>query len=105
RLRRLDWLPPTPQARWPRAVLGVVVGGLVAASLLVAMSSNSFDPAVARYFRQQSVPAAHGHNVVNVILVDFRALATLGEIVVVFVGFTLMLRLLARLRAFLGRAS
>jgi multicomponent Na+:H+ antiporter subunit A len=32
---------------------------------------------------EQSVPAAHGHNVVNVILVDFRAIDTLGEITVI----------------------
>ena len=29
------------------------------------------------------MPVAHGHNVVNVIIVDFRALDTLGEIAVV----------------------
>ena len=29
-----------------------------------------------------SLPAAHGRNVVNVILVDFRALDTMGEIAV-----------------------
>jgi len=32
------------------------------------------------------VPAAHGRNVVNVILVDFRALDTLGEITVLAVA-------------------
>jgi multicomponent Na+:H+ antiporter subunit A len=32
------------------------------------------------YFLEESVPRAHGRNVVNTILVDFRALDTLGEI-------------------------
>ena len=39
------------------------------------------DPWVA-LFLDRSLPEAHGRNVVNVILVDFRALDTLGEITV-----------------------
>ena len=35
---------------------------------------------------EQSVPAGHGRNVVNVILVDFRGLDTLGEITVLSVA-------------------
>jgi multicomponent Na+:H+ antiporter subunit A len=35
---------------------------------------------------EQSLPAGHGRNVVNVILVDFRALDTLGEITVLAVA-------------------
>jgi multicomponent Na+:H+ antiporter subunit A len=41
---------------------------------------------VARWFAEASVPLAFGRNVVNVILVDFRALDTLGEITVVAVA-------------------
>jgi multicomponent Na+:H+ antiporter subunit A len=39
-------------------------------------------PPVSSYFLEHSLPDAHGANVVNVILVDFRALDTLGEITV-----------------------
>ena len=38
------------------------------------------------FFEQSSVPLAHGRNIVNVILVDFRALDTFGEIAVVAVA-------------------
>jgi len=41
---------------------------------------------MADYFLAQSVPNAHGRNVVNVIIVDFRALDTLGEIAVVMLA-------------------
>jgi multicomponent Na+:H+ antiporter subunit A len=37
---------------------------------------------LAAYFREASVPLAYGRNIVNTILVDFRALDTLGEIAV-----------------------
>ena len=37
---------------------------------------------VSTYYANQSQPAAHGRNVVNVILVAFRAFDTLGEITV-----------------------
>jgi multicomponent Na+:H+ antiporter subunit A len=38
------------------------------------------DAPISGYFLDRSLPDAHGRNVVNVILVDFRALDTLGEI-------------------------
>ena len=49
---------------------------------------------VSDYFLNNSYLEAHGRNVVNVILVDFRALDTLGEITVLTVaalgGFALL---------------
>jgi multicomponent Na+:H+ antiporter subunit A len=51
--------------------------------LLVLLAAGApFDNALAEFFGTQSLPAAHGRNVVNVIIVDFRALDTLGEIAV-----------------------
>jgi multicomponent Na+:H+ antiporter subunit A len=47
------------------------------------------------WFGANSLPAANGHNVVNVILVDFRALDTLGEIAVVTFALLAALPLLA----------
>jgi multicomponent Na+:H+ antiporter subunit A len=51
--------------------------------LLWAVIEGPFDARLSTFFDANSVPAAHGHNVVNVILVDFRGLDTLGEISVV----------------------
>ena len=50
------------------------------------------------YYAEASVPLAHGRNIVNVLLVDFRALDTLGEITVLAVAALGVLGLL-RLRA------
>jgi len=65
----------------------LVCGGIGTAITLMLMRSIA-DPPVKRlpeYFVENSV-VAHGHNVVNVILVDFRALDTLGEAVVIGVA-------------------
>jgi multicomponent Na+:H+ antiporter subunit A len=51
--------------------------------MLLAAVQGDLDMRLSRFFLDASVPEAHGHNVVNVILVDFRALDTLGEIFVV----------------------
>ena len=52
-------------------------------SLLVLTAVQAPHPMhVSTYFAEQSWSAANGRNVVNVILVDFRALDTLGEVVV-----------------------
>jgi len=42
--------------------------------------------AIAQYFLAESLPAAGGRNVVNVILIDFRGYDTLGEISVLLIG-------------------
>ena len=57
--------------------------GLGVTALLTAVLSTPLDPRLSDFFNANSVPIAHGHNVVNVILVDFRGLDTLGEISVV----------------------
>jgi multicomponent Na+:H+ antiporter subunit A len=41
------------------------------------------DNTVNQFYLHHSLPSAHGKNVVNVILIDFRALDTLGEILVI----------------------
>ena len=60
--------------------------GLVMALLVLLASTVDLDPDASRFYLDASVPEAKGRNVVNVILVDFRALDTLGEIVVVAVA-------------------
>ena len=68
--------------------------GVVAA--LFAVLDTPFDPRLSAFFIENSVPIAHGHNIVNVILVDFRGIDTLGEIAVVM---TAGIAVLALLRA------
>ena len=44
------------------------------------------DSSVSEFFAENSVSGGHGRNIVNVILVDFRAFDTLGEVVVVVIA-------------------
>ena len=67
------------------AVIALAAGAFMTALVLV-MSSNRAPSEVATYYAENSVPEAHGRNIVNVILVDFRALDTLGEITVLGVA-------------------
>jgi multicomponent Na+:H+ antiporter subunit A len=61
--------------------VAAVVGSVVASVALLAMN-DELDLSVPEYYAEASLPLAHGRNIVNVILVDFRALDTLGEITV-----------------------
>lgn len=65
----------------------------IAATVSVVMMSVMFavltqvpDTSLPEYYAESSVPLAHGHNIVNVILVDFRALDTFGEITVLAIA-------------------
>ena len=51
--------------------------------LILAVSQTELDRSVTDFFEANSYIAAHGRNIVNVILVDFRSFDTLGEITVV----------------------
>jgi multicomponent Na+:H+ antiporter subunit A len=63
-----------------------LAGGAVMAVLVVAAASVSHAPSISPYYLENSYSLAHGRNVVNVILTDFRSLDTLGEITVVGVS-------------------
>jgi len=96
-------LPPVVRrsGRVPRIRDGIVAGAVGLAMALFVLSAARIppDPSVASYYLSESVPAAHGRNVVNVILVDFRAMDTLGEITVLAVaglGVYALLRLRGR---------
>ncbi len=71
----------TPGARVRDAALASAVGASIAVLVLVLLADPT-PSALAPYFLAHSEPAGHGRNVVNVILVDFRSLDTLGEITV-----------------------
>jgi len=64
--------------RWRDAGLGTAAGAGSAALAWAVLTRPH--QSISGYFLEQSVPAAGGTNVVNVILVDFRGFDTLGEI-------------------------
>ncbi|PCI88996.1 MAG: Na(+)/H(+) antiporter subunit A [Hyphomicrobiales bacterium] len=75
------------------AIVAIAVGSGFAALLLRVMQTE-LDMSLSDYFTKYSAAIAHGHNIVNVILVDFRALDTLGEISVVMTTGVVILALI-----------
>lgn len=63
-----------------------VSAGLLMTLLIFAVTATPFDAFISDYYARASYPLAHGRNIVNVILVDFRALDTMGEVVVVSIA-------------------
>ena len=57
--------------------------GLVVALVTIGVALTPIDLEIPRFYEANSYTEAYGRNIVNVILVDFRALDTLGEIAVV----------------------
>ncbi|WP_305042870.1 putative monovalent cation/H+ antiporter subunit A [Geoalkalibacter sp.] len=77
------------------ALLAIAAGGLMTLLMLLVLEAGG-GSRVAEFFAEQTWPAAHGRDIVNVILVDFRAMDTLGEIAVLTlagVGVHALLRL------------
>ena len=66
-------------------IVGLLVGAVVTVSLLAVGQHAIIDDPTARISWEHilgSEPLAHGRNIVNVVLVDYRTLDTLGEIFV-----------------------
>ncbi len=57
--------------------------GLIVALVTIGVALTPIDLDIPRFYEANSYTEAYGRNIVNVILVDFRALDTLGEIAVV----------------------
>ena len=76
---------PTKRAGWTKAAnaLVAIASGTVIALLSLATTRGPIDLQLTEFFAHHSYLIAHGRNIVNVILVDFRSLDTLGEITVV----------------------
>ena len=72
--------------------------GLLVASLLMGAVELPLDRRLTAFFEAKSYIAAHGRNIVNVILVDFRSLDTLGEITVVVLAAWAAAALISRQR-------
>ena len=66
-------------------LVSVIAGGFVTVFVLAAYS-HRYTTTIAEYFLENSYKLAGGTNVVNVILVDFRAFDTLGEIIVLAIA-------------------
>lgn len=85
-LLALYFLPQTSpkeigRLRISRDLVIAVISGIGASILAMAALTRDFEP-ISEFFLTYSVPIGGGTNVVNVILVDFRGMDTLGEIVV-----------------------
>ncbi|MDP5103891.1 MAG: monovalent cation/H+ antiporter subunit A [Erythrobacter sp.] len=86
-LLALNLLPKSPPLlssaahRWRDATLAVT-GGVVVGGIAWAMLTRDPGPSIAAYHLANAKSGGGGTNVVNVILVDFRAYDTLGEIIV-----------------------
>lgn len=82
---------PSLAAEGPRklrpfdAVFSVAIGVLVTL-VMISVTAGPLDRRITTYFEGASWPDAFGRNIVNVILVDFRALDTFGEIAVVVIA-------------------
>ncbi len=83
RLPSLNACQPMPSAGklW-NGSLAIATGTLITA-LILAVNQTELDRSLTVFFEANSYIAAHGRNIVNVILVDFRSFDTLGEITVV----------------------
>jgi multicomponent K+:H+ antiporter subunit A len=106
----LRWLPkPTPFARTPAAAraalprrarnFAIAAGSGCGLGLLAyAVMTRPIPDTVSRFFLERAWSEGGGTNVVNIIIVDFRALDTLGEIGVLGVVAITVYSLLRRFR-------
>jgi multicomponent Na+:H+ antiporter subunit A len=62
------------------------IAGVTMTILVLVVSNERFYDSISEFHAEQSYPLAHGRNVVNVILVDFRAIDTFGEVIVLAVA-------------------
>jgi len=65
-----------------RDVVIALLSGALMTTLVLSAVGIQIHPSISDYFVENSLPIAHGRNIVNVILVDFRGIDTMGEITV-----------------------
>ena len=83
--------------RWRDAAISIAIG-LMITVLTFSAAMNPTNSRLRDFYADAAPALAHGRNVVNVILVDFRALDTLGEITVLAtaaIGVAALLRIAA----------
>jgi multicomponent K+:H+ antiporter subunit A len=107
----LRWLPKRAEEVWPegrvpvqvtvrRSIdLGIAVfAGAGVALLAYAVMTRPVNDSISRFFIERAYSEGGGTNVVNVILVDFRAFDTLGEMTVLAIVALTIFSLLRRFR-------
>jgi multicomponent Na+:H+ antiporter subunit A len=77
---------PPRRVRVPKALLGIVGGAAVAALAVVMSGARTMPSATTAEYMRLAPAEAGATNVVSAIIVDFRALDTVGEIGVLFVA-------------------
>jgi multicomponent K+:H+ antiporter subunit A len=103
-LLALNFLPrrcePTDSSarRWRDAGIALA-GGIGISAIVHAVLTRPRPDSLAPWFLENALPGAFGTNAVNVILVDFRAFDTLGEITVLGLAALLVAALLPRAAA------
>jgi multicomponent Na+:H+ antiporter subunit A len=87
-MTRLRLTPTDRRSAAMRVIDGTIaiVCGLGFGLLLLKAVQLPFDDRLSDFFGKYSLAIAHGRNIVNVIIVDFRGLDTLGEISVVMIA-------------------
>lgn len=94
-------LSPTDRRPLGRTILDMSISlacGAAFVLLLLSVTQLPFDSTLSEFFTRYSLSIAHGANIVNVILVDFRGTDTWGEIAVVMIAGLAVLSLI-RIRA------
>ncbi|MCT7373452.1 putative monovalent cation/H+ antiporter subunit A [Chelativorans salis] len=82
-------LSPADHRPTRQKVLDISIASLCGAGLgliLLRVTQVPFDGTLSVFFAENARVIAHGRNIVNVIIVDFRGLDTLGEIAVVMIA-------------------
>jgi multicomponent Na+:H+ antiporter subunit A len=75
-------------SRWTKLrdlAIALVFGAVMTITAIKAIHVD-FNHPISDFFLENSYPRGYGNNVVNVILVDFRALDTMGEIIVLTIA-------------------
>jgi multicomponent Na+:H+ antiporter subunit A len=78
--------PALPRVQVPKAVVAAVAGGVVAVMAVVLSGARQLPATTSAEIIRLAPEGAGASNVVNAIIVDFRALDTIGEITVLFVA-------------------
>lgn len=103
----LRWLPPRLHqgkptvrkiARRSRDLLVAITGGVAITIISLVVMFSSGESRISSFFLANALSEGGGSNVVNVLLVDFRALDTFGEITVLGVVAITVYALLRRFR-------
>jgi len=78
--------PLRKRVQVPKAVIAAVAGGMVAATAVVLSGARQVPATTSAEFIRLAPEGAGALNVISAIIVDFRALDTVGEITVLFVA-------------------